>query len=73
MLKYASLLAHITITDKSFMTLDKFDTEVSSELKHSIYITKYVIKDNKLYFDCFGNCSLYALYSTEYFNGLLER
>ncbi len=26
-----------------------------------------------MYFDCFGKCSLYALYSTEYFNSLLER
>jgi len=46
MLKYASLLAHITITDNSFKTLEKFDAEVSAELKHSIDITKYVIKDN---------------------------
>ena len=73
MLKFASLLAHITINDNSFKTLENFDTQISNELKHSIDITKYVIKDNKLYFDCFGNCSLYALYSTEYFNGLLEK
>jgi hypothetical protein len=33
MLKYASLLAHIKITDISFETLKKFDTDVSNDLK----------------------------------------
>ena len=34
--------------------------------------TSYVIKDNKLYYNCHGRCAGYAEDFTEYLNGIVE-
>ena len=43
------------------------------ELKAYHEITKYVISDNKLYYDCFSHCSYYTRFFTEYLNGIVEK
>ena len=53
MLKYDSFLSHIFTTETSFQTLEKFDTTISDLIKGDLEIVKYVIDDNKLYYDCF--------------------
>lgn len=40
--------------------------------KSKLEFTSYVIKDNKLYYNCHGRCAGYAEDFTEYLNGIVQ-
>ncbi len=73
MLKYDSFLSHIFTTETSFQNLEKFDTTIPDLIKGDLEIVKYVIDDNKLYYNCFQNCTPYAKDFTKYFNEIVGK
>ena len=73
MLKYDSFLNHIFTTETSFQTLENFDTKITDLIKGDLEIVKYIIDDNKLYYNCFQNCTPYAKDFTKYFNSIVEK
>ena len=72
MQKYEPLLAHIQTSETSFQTLQMFDELVQPKIKNLLQITKYIIYDQKLYYDCHGICTEYSDDFTEYLNGIVE-
>ena len=71
--KYEPLLDHIRITNNSFEHLRLFDETILSEDKKGLSFTKYVIKDNVVYYDDYdGGYEPYTLGFAEYLAEIAE-
>ena len=71
--KYEPLLDHIRITNNSFELLRLFDETITRDDKKGLQFTKYVIKDNQVYYDNFdGSYEAYTLGLAEYLTELAQ-
>ena len=71
--KYEPLLDHIQITNKSFEILRMFDENILIEDKQSLQFSKFVIKDNKVYYDNYDNgYDAYSKGFAEYLSKIAE-
>ena len=71
--KYEPLLDHIRITNNSFELLRLLDETIMRDDKRGLQLTKYVIKDNQVYYDNFdGSYEAYTLGFAEYLAEIAE-
>ena len=70
--KYEELLEHIQIKPGQLEVLEKFDKEISAEVKNQLKVVKYIIHDGILDYYCYGDCFASAVSLAEYITEIMQ-